>query len=227
MLIPVGNMNDKGRINANPGAAKPGWLVFSFYFLFSFFFFLFHWEKEIKGKEGGKSIGNSFVKGISIQTAKYQEKSPPKDPWLGIMSVIACSQVQGLSVCRGAVAFPHIPPWGRLRTARALSVWYIPSSSSLPAIQPVGFEASSSPLLSVAFFFFARSNKSCSSERVRFVLGKSWWNLQSSWLGGPRPTSVPSLLSRAGLPGILQLLVFHTRFFSCHFCFLQNSLQLR
>lgn len=67
MLIPVGNMNDKRGINANPGAAKstdwypgtrppPG-------------------EEEIRGTGEGGMLGDSFVKGISIQTAKYQENN--------------------------------------------------------------------------------------------------------------------------------------------------------
>lgn len=59
MLIPVGNMNDKGGINANPGAAKLGWLVFSFFFFFSltlFFFFLFSTgRKRLRGKRTEKA----------------------------------------------------------------------------------------------------------------------------------------------------------------------------
>lgn len=105
MLIPVGNMNDKGGINANPGAAKLGWLVFSFFFFFStlFFFFFFHWEKEIKGKENRKSIGDSFVKGISIQTTKYQEKKLRKAPLFGD-NVSNCWQAgAGLSAGAGAL----------------------------------------------------------------------------------------------------------------------------
>lgn len=60
MLILVGNMNDKSGISANPGAASrlpataplPG-------------------EKAIRGSRRP----GSFVKGISIQTAKYQENN--------------------------------------------------------------------------------------------------------------------------------------------------------
>lgn len=103
MLIPVGNMNDKGGINANPGAAKLGWLVFSFFFFFHPLFFLFfHWEKEIKGKENRKSIGDSFVKGISIQTTKYQEKKLRKAPLFGD-NVSNCWQA-GAGLCAGAGA---------------------------------------------------------------------------------------------------------------------------
>lgn len=102
MLIPVGNMNDEGGINANPGAAKLGWLVFSFFFFLPSFFF-FHWEKEIKRKENGKSIGDSFVKGISIQTTKYQEKKLRKAPLFGD-NVSNCWQAgAGLSAGAGGL----------------------------------------------------------------------------------------------------------------------------
>lgn len=104
MLIPVGNMNDKGGINANPGAAKLGWLVFSFFFFsLTLFFSFFHWEKEIKQKENGKSIGDSFVKGISIQTTKYQEKKLRKAPLFGD-NVSNCWQAgAGLSAGAGGL----------------------------------------------------------------------------------------------------------------------------
>lgn len=157
MLIPVGNMNDKRRINANPGAAELGWLVFSF--LGCFFF---HWEKEIRGKESEKSTGTVLLKGLAFKLLNIGKRASEKMPCVEVMSVIACSQVQGLSAAGCAcvaVAFSKCLPWGRLMTARALSVWYIPSSSSLSAIQfcllPSQFFP---PVLSTAAF--AKSNKS-------------------------------------------------------------------
>lgn len=133
MLIPVGNMNDKGRINANPGAAKLGWLVFSF--LGCFFF---HWEKEIRGKEGEKSTGTVLLKGLAFKLLNIRKRASKKVPCVEARSVTACSQVQGLSAAGGAceaLAFSKRLPRGRPTTARALSVWSIPSSSSLSAIQ--------------------------------------------------------------------------------------------
>lgn len=66
MLIPVGNMNDKSRNQCKSRCCKVDGLVSSTRPPPG--------EKEIKGGggEGGKH-GGSFVKGISIQTAKYQE----------------------------------------------------------------------------------------------------------------------------------------------------------
>lgn len=67
MLIPVGNMNDKRRNQCESRWCKVDSLVSSTPFLPG--------EKEIKGGAEGESIGDSFVKGISIQTAKYQENN--------------------------------------------------------------------------------------------------------------------------------------------------------
>lgn len=89
MLIPVGNMNDKGENQCKSRCCKTR---------LTGIFFSLHWEKEIKGWGSGKSTGDSFVKGISIQSAKYQENNLKKIHCLEIMSIIASRQVQGFSL---------------------------------------------------------------------------------------------------------------------------------
>lgn len=126
-------------------------------------FFFFHWEKKIKEKEGGKSIGDSFVKGISIQTAKYQEKSLKKDPLFGD-NVSNCLQpgAEALPVASGgweAVAFSKCLPWGQLTTAQCcqfdiFQVQVLSLCNSVCLLPSQFFP----PVLSTAAF--AKSNKS-------------------------------------------------------------------